>query len=233
VITIHSPRPEGIPVTFRLEGVRARSASVAGDFNGWSVDAHPMAWDGAGMFADIVLAPGRHEFRYVVDDEWMTDTEAFDTVDNGFGDRNALIDLAIDLTDSAIDAARSGETVTPSPAGVPSDNTELRAIIEDYERQSFDKTFVTAPTTVTCETCGTVLQAERVVVHSLARLEGASDPDDMLAVLAISCSVCAAKGTLVVAYGPTADDLSLALLAQSDDGEPGADPSASSEWAAS
>ena len=41
-------------------------------------------------------------------------------------------------------------------------------------------------------------------VHSLCRLEGASDPDDMAAVVALTCPNCQAKVVLVLKYGPDA-----------------------------
>jgi hypothetical protein len=44
-------------------------------------------------------------------------------------------------------------------------------------------------------------------MHSLRRLEGASDPDDMLAVVALECGVCGVSGTMVLGYGPAASDI--------------------------
>jgi hypothetical protein len=38
--------------------------------------------------------------------------------------------------------------------------------------------------------------------HRLYRLEGASDPDDMVAVAALRCPSCKTRGTLVLSYGP-------------------------------
>jgi hypothetical protein len=43
-------------------------------------------------------------------------------------------------------------------------------------------------------------------MRSLRRLEGASDPADMLAVVALECGVCNASGTMVLGYGPAAAD---------------------------
>lgn len=39
---------------------------------------------------------------------------------------------------------------------------------------------------------------------SLRRLEGASDPDDMLAVVAVQCPECGRRGTVTLGYGPAA-----------------------------
>ena len=43
-------------------------------------------------------------------------------------------------------------------------------------------------------------------VLELRRLEGASDPDDMLAVVAVECANCGLRGSLVLNYGPTATE---------------------------
>jgi hypothetical protein len=59
--------------------------------------------------------------------------------------------------------------------------------------------------TVECLTCRTVSPAQDVRVDALLRLEGASDPDDMLAVVALVCPHCATRGSLVVNYGPLGD----------------------------
>ena len=49
-----------------------------------------------------------------------------------------------------------------------------------------------------------VSPADAVAMSSLRRLEGASDPSDMLAVVAITCPACAARGTVILGYGPMA-----------------------------
>ena len=47
---------------------------------------------------------------------------------------------------------------------------------------------------------------------TLRRLEGASDPDDMLAIAALVCSQCGARGTVVLHYGPQSDPRDDAIL---------------------
>ncbi len=49
-----------------------------------------------------------------------------------------------------------------------------------------------------------MLPAADVRVDALRRLEGASDPDDLLAVAAAECRVCGTRATLVLGYGPSA-----------------------------
>ena len=68
---------------------------------------------------------------------------------------------------------------------------------------------------VRCEVCGATTPAPDVQIDALARVEGASDPDDMAAVVALTCGHCSAKIALVLSYGPEASmadaDVLLAL----------------------
>jgi len=65
---------------------------------------------------------------------------------------------------------------------------------------------------VECESCRHIMAASDVPVLELRRLEGASDPDDMLAVVAIECANCGLRGSLVLNYGPTATEDDAAVL---------------------
>ncbi|MBZ0122194.1 MAG: glycogen-binding domain-containing protein [Sandaracinaceae bacterium] len=54
-----------------LEAPRASLVTVAGTFNGWSEDATPMARGKDGVWrVEVDLAPGRHEYKYLVDGNW-------------------------------------------------------------------------------------------------------------------------------------------------------------------
>ena len=57
---------------------------------------------------------------------------------------------------------------------------------------------------VCCGTCDHTSPGAAVQVDGIHRLEGASDPDDMSAVVAIVCPNCGAKAALVLQFGPTA-----------------------------
>lgn len=93
---------------------------------------------------------------------------------------------------------------TIDPA-IPDDNTTLTEVLDFYGRHGFTSNFgVTAEGLVGCDQCDQVSEPERVTMHSLRRLEGASDPDDSLAVVALTCPVCAAQGVIALMYGPMA-----------------------------
>ena len=83
-------------VTFRLPAdVGATTASVVGDFNNWSPDAHRMRREVDAFTAVIPLLPGRaYRFRYLLDGErWLNDWAADAYVPNAFGGEDSLVDL--------------------------------------------------------------------------------------------------------------------------------------------
>src|SRR3954447_5722763 len=87
--------------------------------------------------------------------------------------------------------------------GVPSDNTSLLEVLDELKNRGFGGTlWVGASGNIRCEGCDTEIPPEALRVHEIRRLEGASDPDDMLAVVAAECPGCGRKGTLVVHFGP-------------------------------
>ena len=53
-----------------------------------------------------------------------------------------------------------------------------------------------------CFTCRTESEADSFHVSDIRRTEGVSDPDDMLAVVALTCPACGTRATAVLGYGP-------------------------------
>ena len=87
----------------------------------------------------------------------------------------------------------------------PGEEATITSILEGYARGGFDSSFgLTDDSQVECHECNTISPASSVSMSSLRRLEGASDPDDMVAVVAISCPACSARGTAVLGFGPMA-----------------------------
>jgi hypothetical protein len=110
------------------------------------------------------------------------------------------------------------------PFGTPSDNTTLTEVLAGYAEAGFTSSFAADDGgAVRCDTCGSELDASQADMRSLRRLEGASDPADMMAVVAMQCGVCGASGTMVLGYGPAASDIDgdvlRALQDRRDEGE--------------
>ncbi len=115
------------------------------------------------------------------------------------------------------DGTTSGQSLLMTNS--PSDNTTLAAVLAGYERSGFDSSFSPSNNgTVECVNCGSVMSSSQFTIDSLRRLEGASDPDDMIAVVALSCPNCRAKGLLVLGYGPMASAEDSDILATMKDG---------------
>jgi hypothetical protein len=90
-------------------------------------------------------------------------------------------------------------------AADPGSEETLQAVLERYAKEGFQGQFgARAAGQVRCFTCGNDLDPGKVKLHALHRLEGASDPGDEMAVAALECPRCGAKGTLAMGYGPSA-----------------------------
>jgi hypothetical protein len=109
------------------------------------------------------------------------------------------------------------------PQGVPADEPgiaqgaqTLVEVLDQLAGEGYSGEFrVTraAPPQLECRQCGHAFAPEAVRPTRLHRLEGASDPDELLAVAALRCPQCGAKGAVTLTYGATADEDSAAVLA--------------------
>jgi hypothetical protein len=81
----------------------------------------------------------------------------------------------------------------------------LREVLSRYESRGFTGQFGTRDGgAVRCFACAREFAPGDAELETLHRLEGASDPADMLAVLPLSCPHCGVRGTLVLNFGPEA-----------------------------
>jgi hypothetical protein len=100
-------------------------------------------------------------------------------------------------------------------SGVPSDNTTLTSVLGDYAAAGYDGQFeVISESAIACVSCAQESSPAEFDMAGLRRLEGASDPDDMLSVIALACPRCEARGTLVVGFGPNASAADAAVSKQ-------------------
>lgn len=64
-----------------------------------------------------------------------------------------------------------------------------------------------------CAACDSTSPMERFTDVWATRLEGQSDPDDMVLVVAAQCPVCANGGAVVLGFGPAGSDVDAAIVA--------------------
>jgi hypothetical protein len=112
----------------------------------------------------------------------------------------------------------SDETESPGVAASPDDYLQgeaatLTDVIDAFAGDGYAGQFAEVDGDVRCMTCGEVSAPGTVALGELRRLEGASDPADMLAVAAITCPHCGSGGTLILNFGPEATAGDSAVLA--------------------
>ena len=82
-------------VTFELPAeVGAKMASVAGEFNQWDKESHPLTARKGGRFSRTITLEAKSEFRfrYWVDGErWENDWDADKYVPNEFGTEDSVV----------------------------------------------------------------------------------------------------------------------------------------------
>jgi 1,4-alpha-glucan branching enzyme len=79
-------------VSFELVKADAQKVCVAGSFNEWQPDQTPLVPVGNGRWvANLPVKPGRYEYLFVVDGNWIPDPNAKETVQNPFGGQNSVL----------------------------------------------------------------------------------------------------------------------------------------------
>ena len=88
-------KPKRRKVVFTLDAPQAREVFLAGDFNDWNKEKHPLKKNAKGVWEKIaMLFPGRYEYKFFVDGQWESDPENHQTFPNCFGSRNSVINVS-------------------------------------------------------------------------------------------------------------------------------------------
>jgi len=82
--------------SLKLGDNKAHTVAIAGDFNGWNPQVNLLKspdkdniWTGT-----LKLQPGRYEYMFVIDGkEWVSDPNAIRYVKDGFGNKNAVLEI--------------------------------------------------------------------------------------------------------------------------------------------
>ncbi len=77
--------------SFAFTAPDALSVQLAGDFTHWKDEAIAMKRETGGVWkTNVVLMPGTHHYRFIVDGQWADDPECTVRVSNPFGGFNAV-----------------------------------------------------------------------------------------------------------------------------------------------
>lgn len=88
----YSAKKMSKPVTFICVAPAATQVCLAGDFNGWNPETHPMRRqpDGAWLL-QMPLHHGHHRYRFLVDGKPVLDPRAHGVARDSHGERVSLI----------------------------------------------------------------------------------------------------------------------------------------------
>ena len=85
-----------VQFSLKINDNKAHTVAIAGDFNGWNPQANILEDpEGNGIWTGTLnLEPGRYEYMFVLDGEkWFPDPNALRYVKDGFGNRNAILEI--------------------------------------------------------------------------------------------------------------------------------------------
>lgn len=84
--------PAAKRVTFQVTANPKSTVSLAGTFNQWDAKRHPMKdISGAGKYTITLMLPkGEHEYKFVINGNWVVDPECRNWVRNSLGTLNSV-----------------------------------------------------------------------------------------------------------------------------------------------
>ncbi len=81
-------------VTFSLDAAEAGEVFLMGNFNDWNPKMHPMKADGNGIWnKTVIIPPGKYEYKFLIDGNWIEDPKNDQTCPNCFGTLNSVFNL--------------------------------------------------------------------------------------------------------------------------------------------
>ena len=93
--TAAKPVRSASSVTFSIFAPEAASVQLAGDFTRWENEPVSLRREKSGVWkATLPLAPGRYEYRLLVDGQWQNDPECTEFQPNSFGSANCVCSVA-------------------------------------------------------------------------------------------------------------------------------------------
>ena len=97
-------------VKFVYKG-QAENIFIAGSFNDWNVSKNPLKQVKKDIWEIVLpLDAGKYQYKFVVDGNWITDAENPNTIDDGLGGKNSVVEVKKMVGKSAIKA--KGHIVT-------------------------------------------------------------------------------------------------------------------------
>ncbi len=82
------------PTEFKLYAPGAKKVVISGSFNKWNTEKLLAKKDSKGSWsAKAALKPGRYEYKFIVDGNWVNDPRCTACVANAFGSHNCVVEV--------------------------------------------------------------------------------------------------------------------------------------------
>jgi 1,4-alpha-glucan branching enzyme len=92
------PNPDKKRICLELYAPDAQLVFVAGSFNGWQPSAMPLQKQaGDRWMVELMLDPGRYEYRFVVDGQWTDDPLSSAYASNPFDGLNCVLEVEVQV----------------------------------------------------------------------------------------------------------------------------------------
>jgi 1,4-alpha-glucan branching enzyme len=86
--------PPALRAIFAFHAPDAQRVCLCGEFNEWSPEAAPMSRQGDGKWETaLLLPPGRYQYKFFADGQWLTDPNAPESVPNIHGSLNSVLEV--------------------------------------------------------------------------------------------------------------------------------------------
>ena len=106
---------------------------------------------------------------------------------------------------AAVPGAHTVGSAAPASSATTPDDAGLATVLGELDRAGWTGQLMPLEGgSIRCLTCREQFSADQVDADEVRRLEGASDPADMVIVVPVTCPHCATRGVLVAHYGPDA-----------------------------
>lgn len=81
-------------VKFSVKVSQADKVMLAGDFNNWDSSSIPLSKNRQNIWEkELKLKPGRYEYKFIVDGNWITDPNNSKKIQNSLGTENSVIEV--------------------------------------------------------------------------------------------------------------------------------------------
>ena len=78
-------------IKFEIEAEKGSTVYVAGTFNDWDTTKKKLVFKNGSYSGTLALAPGRYEYKFMIDGIWCVDPKCREWAPNQFGSLNSVL----------------------------------------------------------------------------------------------------------------------------------------------